>query len=52
MLRYLLGFVSAALIASISLNIAQYSGVLSSPQMVMMQPTDEQVLASVLGGEQ
>jgi hypothetical protein len=48
MKHYIIGFISAALIASVALNIAQYRGVLSSPQMVHLQPSEADQLASIL----
>lgn len=50
MKQFLTGFLAAALIASISLNVAQYKGTLASPQVVKLEETDQQKLAGILEG--
>lgn len=50
MKNILLGFTIAMLLCSIALNVAQYTGTLNAPMLAKIQPTEEQELASVLGG--
>ena len=44
------GFLLAITICSIALNIAQYKGMLTSPQVVKLEQTDQEKLASIYGG--
>lgn len=50
MRTYLNGFIFAITLCSIALNIAQYNGVLNSPMLAKIQPTEQQETASAFGG--
>jgi hypothetical protein len=49
-MKTLNGMIYALLLCSIALNLAQYSGKLASPQVVKLEQTDDQKLASIYGG--
>lgn len=46
----LIGAALASLVFSVALNFAQYNGVLSSPQVVKLEPSDQEKLAAIYGG--
>jgi hypothetical protein len=50
MKNIIFGACVASLVFSIGLNIAQYTGTLTSPKVVKLQQTDEQKLAEIYGG--
>ena len=44
------GAIYALLAVSIALNLAQYHGKLSSPQVVKLEASDDEKLAAIFGG--
>ena len=49
-MKYITGFLLAITICSIALNIAQYKGTLTSPTLVKIQQTDDQIVAGIFNG--
>lgn len=50
MKNFIFGAIVTALLVSVSMNIAQYTGKLGSPQAFTVVPTDDQKLAAIYGG--
>lgn len=50
MKNFIFGAIVTGLLVSVSMNIAQYTGKLGSPQEFTVVPTEQEQLAAVLGG--